>query len=537
MRASHGGPGRLDVDQAAPAAPSESSLRSGLRRLFAGHPEAAAFWIAALVYVVPVWAFPYLPTQDGPAHLYNAQILKDIGDAATGYDEFFELRAEPLPNLTSHLLLAALLFVVPPLVAEKLLVSVYVLGFAGSFRWFLGAFGPRCRPLAWAGLLLVYNRCLWMGFYNYCLSLILLWLILGYCLRRRGRIHVPQMFLLTLLFAGAFFTHLVGFLLAAVGALGAAVVAPPRRVLDTVLIGVAVLPSACLTMSYFEQTGFFRAPPARRLYQEPLARLRGQSSERSIWRELRAIDNELGDNHLGHAIPGSLILVVYLGLLAAVTVYDCYNGRTEERDGPGRLFPAVFGLLLLAGYLLVPSHLDFSHGGFLKTRLAPLPLLVWLACLREPAQPRTRFLARMAVFLLLAANLVLVTWTIRDGNRELQQYTAGMEAAGRGHRLFVMQADPSPAPLVNPLLHAADYYCLGTGNVNLDNYEASTLHFPVKYRAGVNRGRGTLAAYSRKDAVDLVLCWQIALGGGALEGWDEVFRQERLRLYRRPAPP
>src|SRR5262249_12678023 len=132
--------------------------------------EPAAFWVLALLHLVPVWAYPYLPTQDGPAHLDNAQILKDYGDPAAGYQTFFELRNEPIPDLTSHLLLAALLYVAPPLVAEKLLVSLYVLGFAGSFRYFLGAFGPRCRPLSWAGLLLVYQRNFWMGFWNYCLA-------------------------------------------------------------------------------------------------------------------------------------------------------------------------------------------------------------------------------------------------------------------------------------------------------------------------------------------------------------------------------
>jgi hypothetical protein len=500
----------------------------------ARHREGATFAAAALVYLVPVWAFTYLPTQDGPAHLYNAQILKDYGDPAAGYDAFFELRAEPLPNLTSHVLLAALLYLVPPLVAEKLLVSLYVLGFAASFRWFLGAFGPRCRPLASAGLLLVYNRCFWMGFYNYCLSFILVWVILGCCLRWRGRLHVAQMFVLMLLFTVAYFTHLVGFLLAVAGALGVAILVPPRRILAPVLIVVAALPPACLTMAYFESTGFFDSASARRLFQQPLARLRGEKIEPGIWQELRAIDGELVANHVGPAIPGSLVLASYWGLLAVLTVAGYRHRSPEERGGPGWIFPAVFGLLLLAGCLLVPHDVEFTHGGFLKTRLAPLPPLVWLACLREPMHRWTRLLVRTVTILLLAMNLALVTRAVHAGNEELAQYTAGLDAAGCGHRLFVMQADPSPTPLVNPLKHAADYYCLGTGNVNLDNYEASTSHFPVKYRPGVKRGKGSLAGYAQRDAVDLVLCWKVA-GGPA--GWDEIFRQGPLRLYRRPLGP
>lgn len=515
---------------------TEPSPLSRLWQWLSRHPEAIAFWVLALVHLVPVWAFPYLPTQDGPAHLNNAQILKEYGNSAAGYETFFELRGEPLPNLTSHLLLVGLLYLFPPLVAEKLLVSLYVLGYAGSLRYFLSAFGPRCRPLSWAGLLLVYHRCFWLGFYNYCLSLILLWIILGYCLHRRGRLDSAHALVLLLLFTAEYFTHLVGFLLAFAGAFGVTVLAPPRRVRAAFLIVLTVLPAACLAMSYFEQTGFLHARSAMRVVHGPLARLRGGKVETGLGQELAALDDELFAHHAGSEIPFSLVLATYLALLAALTVAEYHRTSSEETDGPGRLFPAVFGLLLLGAYLLVPNDLGFEHGGFLKTRLALLPPLVWLACLREPVRRGVRLLVRTVTVLILAVNLLLVTWTVRDGNHEVEQYTAGIEATGTGHRLFVIQPDPRPTPLVNPLLHAADYYCLGTGNVNLDNYEASTPHFPVKYRRGVDRGRNNWVSYSRQDAVDVVIGWQTSPGPGSrgFAGWDEVFRQGPLWIYRRP---
>ena len=46
-------------------------------------------------------------------------------------------------------------------------------------------------PTFWVGLLLVFPRFFWMGFWNYCLALVLFWFILGYCLRRRGRMRLP----------------------------------------------------------------------------------------------------------------------------------------------------------------------------------------------------------------------------------------------------------------------------------------------------------------------------------------------------------
>src|SRR5262249_39344006 len=156
--------------------------------------------------------------------------------------------------------------------------------------------------------------------------------------------------------------------------------------------------------------------------------------------------------------------------------------------------------------------------------------LAWLACLSEPARLGMRMVVRGLVLVLLAANLYLVTAAVAFANQELAEYNAGMEAFGRGHHLFVIQADRHPAPLADPLLHASNYYCLGTDSVNLNNYETDGAHFPVRFRPGLRRGRGRWTTYPNQDAVDTVLCWETS-PGVAVEppaGWDEIFRKGRL---------
>ncbi len=507
--------------------------RLTLREIARRHGEAAMFWLLAAAYVLPIWAFTYVPTQDGPSHLVNAQILKDYADPTAGYAQFFEPRNSLVPNLTSHLLLAALLYVVPALVAEKLLVSLYVLGFAGAFRYFLGAFGDRCRPLSLAGLLFVYQRCLWMGFFNYCLSLVLLWLVLGYCLRRRGTLGLSHAAMLMFLFLAAFFTHLSGFMLAFAGALGATTLVPPRRLLSPILVVLAALPAVCLTLDFFDETGFYQAPAAERLINSPLAPFRGVKNDTNLLHDLDELDGDLIEYHAGARLSCTVILVCYLGLLGVLSA-GSWAGRSKA-EAPGRLFPALFAVVMLAAYLLAPERLGYTHGDFLKPRLAPLPFLFCLACLREPTQPRLRLLARCVTITLLAVNLAFVTQTVHDGNQRLAEYTAGAKAVGGGHRIFVDQKQSAPSPLADPLLHAANYYCLGNGNVNLDNYEAATNHFPVKFRRGITRGHGFLGAYSQRNAVDIVICWQPPQGVGCRgpEGWDEIFQRGSLRIYRR----
>jgi hypothetical protein len=508
---------------------------AGLRRWLACHAEPIAFWAAAVAYLVPIWAFRYFPTQDGPAHVFNAQVIREYGHSAAGYEEFFELRPDPLPNLSSHVLLAGLLYVFPPLVAEKLLVSLYVLGFAAAFRAFLGAFGNACRPLSWLGLLFVYNRCLWLGFYNYCLGLALFWAILAYCIQRRDTLRLPEAAVLMLLFTAAYFTHLVCFLLAWPCAIGTTLWLQLRRPVAAVLVCLAGLPAACLSLDYFERTGFFQEGPSRRLLDYPRARLRGQSPGATVPQDLVAIDRGLFEFQAGARVRFSLFLFPLYALLAGCTAAGSGRSASDERQPPGWLLPFALGSLLLAAYFLAPPTLD-AHGGYLKARLALLPLLAWIACLREPAQRGMRILTRAMTLALLGANLVLVSSAVASANQALADYTAGAEVFGRGHRLFVIQPDAHPAPLADPLFHASNYYCLGTDSVNLNNYETNAPHFPVRFRPGIHRGRGNWAAYANRDVVDTVLCWQTS-PTDVVEGppgWAEIFRQGRLGLYRRP---
>lgn len=518
------------------------------------HGEGVIFWTLALLYLAPVWAYRYVPTQDGPSHLDNAQILRELGNSAAGYEAFFEIRAEPIPNWTSHLLLAGLLYCVPALTAEKLLVSLYVLGFAGSFRYFLGAFGARCRPISWLGLLFVYNRCFWMGFYNYCLSLIWVWLIVGFCLRRRGGLGWPHALALLVLFPLAYFTHLSGFLLALTAALGASIVVKPRGLLAPILIGLAAAPSCLLTMDYFERTGFFEQRAGRRLIRRPTALLQGQALEREagdLGAQLLALDRELFEHHAGDGAPVSIFFLGLCVVFAAVAfaeschrpglkpalqpgkVVDSAEGPVTpcEVSGPGLLFPLLLGLFFLACYLLLENNLGtrggLPHGGYLKPRLALLPPLVWLACLRESSAPGRRLAGRVLAVALLAGNLFLVIRTFQADNVTLERFTAGIEAVGRGHRLATVGSQ-GVSRLANPLAGARHYYCLGTDNLSVYNYEAGTSHFPIKARHGVPRGQMT-------DA-DIVIYWRAAPNAADRTG-DVIFASADLRIYRRRQGP
>ena len=103
---------------------------------------ATLVWSALLVGLVsPIWRVDHVPTQDGPAHVYNAMIIRDFGKKGTDYDRVFAFRDGLLPNWTSHAILVGLMSIVDPVTAEKLLVTLVVLAMALAVRFLLVSYG------------------------------------------------------------------------------------------------------------------------------------------------------------------------------------------------------------------------------------------------------------------------------------------------------------------------------------------------------------------------------------------------------------
>src|SRR5258708_17142144 len=107
-------------------------------------PRWPAWVYAALaaLYLVPFWAVPgYLPSTDGPSHVYNAWLLGQLAGPAPAplLRQYYYLNPEPVPNSLTHVALLALLWARPPAAAEKTLLSFYVLLAAGALWVLAGA--------------------------------------------------------------------------------------------------------------------------------------------------------------------------------------------------------------------------------------------------------------------------------------------------------------------------------------------------------------------------------------------------------------
>src|SRR5262249_33077489 len=80
-------------------------------------------------------ALPGFITSDGPAHLYNAQIISDLWQGGREYGDVYEVRWAPLPHWGQYLLLLGLMQLVPPRAADRLAMVVTLVGFGASVLW------------------------------------------------------------------------------------------------------------------------------------------------------------------------------------------------------------------------------------------------------------------------------------------------------------------------------------------------------------------------------------------------------------------
>jgi hypothetical protein len=174
--------------------------------------EAWGFPFLILLHLIPVFGVSYFVTHDGPAHLYNAVLLKEFATGADHSNSIFELTPFPVPNYLGHAIMALFSFVFSPAMSEKLMVAVYIIVLAVSFRKLVLWYSPGNPLLSWLVFPFTHSFLLYMGFYNFCLGTALLLLSIWFFLSRRDKPGFKNSFILFFLTTALYFSHLFCFL-------------------------------------------------------------------------------------------------------------------------------------------------------------------------------------------------------------------------------------------------------------------------------------------------------------------------------------
>lgn len=445
-------------------------------------PDRELWLFAALIalHLLPIWMLPAAPTQDGPSHLAMAHALRQIDGAGGAYlREYLQHNREAVPNRFVFFLLADVLrpFSLP--VAEKILLSAYVILLALSARYALRAVRPGAGFLAFLIFPFTYNYLLNMGFYNFCFSLAAFLFAVGFWLKHRGRLGPNRTAGLALLVLWTYFCHpvtlgvLVGTLLALAG--WRSLLALRRGAGLRSLTVLASTIAACAP-AVFLLIAFLRS------------RISGHVSDMTLLAKTRQLVSLYSLDSLdSRMLALSLALSLLLGILAVTTLVR-RGRRPRLLPGDGLLVAAV----LLAGvYFLAPD--EMGHGGFVTQRLNLFPflaLILWLGTFSFPVPIKAALrsaasaisLGFLAATFALWAGLdaylgeVLTAAPYLEPRRTL--VTLSFSNAG------VDESGENLAFRTWPFVHAGSLLAARRPVVDLSLYEAHESYFPLTYKPG-----------------------------------------------------
>ena len=552
---------QITKDQALGILYSAISRRFGLLVLVAAMlPALGAIWI-------PRWVV----TQDNPAHLYNAHILLEFWNPRSLFPQYYQVSWAPFPNWAGHLLDMVVIAIWPPRLAEKVTMSVTLIGFAASVVWLRWRVaGWRSMPVvALLAMLFAINVFWLIGFSSFLLGSCLFVITLGVWWGGRERLHFGRAFALATLIVLGYASHLVSLGLTVVGLLVLASSVPlPDRALRlrstlTSLLPVVPLGFVYLNLSrrgggmspswsYVSDPWSMRSWLQQLLWADPITLVsRGVlvSAGGSPW--LWA----------GLAPVVLLLAALALGTWPALrAILD--QGRRASFEHADRLAWVVLATVLVIGGLVGPDALG-AHGTNLSQRVVLLGLVSLVPVLDfEWAGWRTQACAGLLT-LALALQSILLWHYAAYCNSTVGNLMAVREAVGRGQRVGTLLNHVRHPFRANPLVHADTILGIGRDNVIWNNYETLPYYFPVHYRdeiehppVGVMDEFGLNGEDTDKESrckqwgdllrghhadIDVIVVW----GGDPLldaisDRWYRtVFQVGNARLLRRrePSPP
>jgi len=169
------------------------------------------FYFVLLINIILLFFTKFYPSMDGPAHLYNSNILLHLLKGNNVLSEFYSINSLYIPNWTSHFILLIFNSFLPSWVAEKILLIIYVSGMALSFRYLIKVLNPKNISLSILIFPFIYSFLFHLGFYNFSLSFILFFVTLGYWLQSFNSKNTYKYFILFFLITITYFTSIVIF--------------------------------------------------------------------------------------------------------------------------------------------------------------------------------------------------------------------------------------------------------------------------------------------------------------------------------------
>jgi hypothetical protein len=438
--------------------------------------ERRLFYFQILLHCLPVLLFKYFVTHDGPAHAYNAYLLKSFlfqNDPVTL--DFFSLRTFPEANWIGHALMLVLNFIFPMNVAERIVLLTFIILLPVAFRKIICYTNPESSLLSFLIFPFIYSYAFYGGLYNFMLGMPALLFLLMFLLKQK--IFSTKTFII-LFFSGMllYFSHLVVFgifiLIVIVyfsicifkkeNATGVRIVEFKKLIYVLLALLPGIVLSAIFLLNKISIHGSTTVNHPQHLFRDLL-----------IVFPTIALDDK---QELAYAVLFGAILIV----LALVTIYYIVKKKANGNKSIHAIFWFTISALMLLFYFIIPD--DIATGGVVKVRFAYFFFfffICWIATQRLPG--KILLYAAVCITLVNLAKIFQLTKTSKQLNDDAVTVASSAE--------FI-----EPNSVVLPLNYSSNWMhsnlsnYIGADNhiIILDNYEAGREHFPLKWNSKRN---------------------------------------------------
>lgn len=445
--------------------------------------EKAFFVFLIIIGLVPLLFTKYYLTLDGPAHIYNGNIIKElILGNHTEFSNLFKLNSLPVPNWISHFLFACCNIIFPDYISEKLVLGSYLILFPLFFRKIVLWFTPQNYILSYLGILFAHNHLLYLGSYNLIFAIAFFFITCFYILKNVTILEFKQIALLAGLFLLVYFSHililLVTFSIAII--LPIAILKNEKSengfiitnwnlfFIKLKVVFLAMIPALILTVNYL---------------------LHVDSLEKAGRLDLNLLIDRFIDirpmltlcmckpwNIFTHILFGVFILMIVTNVFILIKRSVSFDQGNLNLNIPNPRFSLMWFLLFFAFLLL---YLIVPNANILPERLIILVYIFmgfWLATQTYP-----RWLLNLFLVVLVTTHItfaVLHTKHMRVTSRQIEQMHEITEYVEPGSLLLTFNY----AHQQNWLhMHSSGYFGSDKPIAVIENYEGQLKWFPVSW--------------------------------------------------------
>ena len=511
--------------------------------------------VLLIIHLLPVWGFKYFPTQDGASHIYNSYVLKEYHKHENyRLREVYKLNATFFPNWTSHILLASLLYIFPPLVCEKIVLTLCIGLLPLSLLYFLNGVEKRNTVFGLLGFLFAYNYLLHMGFYNFVLSMSLFFFALGYWWRVKDKLRLTNMIVLYVLLLATYFTHYHSYALLIVSLTFFALYTPVYTILhevfghkepsqplmsrfteramrfkSTVIFLVGLIPAYVILFSYYFYLSNTHGSGGN---------YKGFGWLNDYFFSMKSLVSFRDDHVLiGRALLIFFAIALVLTVINRIRQYQQFRESEAWKETGERLWTRAVsrmdGFLLMAILITIMYFItpwSGYSGGWINDRFHLYIFLVLLPFFAVNMHRYANYAMAGVIIVLSLWHLGYNVHTYALLNRDIAE---ALSLEGIDEEDTILASEPPEwggfsdalgfePKYVEPFGHIECLLATNKGIAYLDNYEANTDHFPLQYK-------------QKELPADYAIIWRTAYDdvAGLEEEYERIDANDYNRLYRR----